>query len=101
MYAIVYLLSAFGLIRYCFSQSYRTECHARWQKTPKYRIVIEIGCGVIGLLLIGFLLMLIFSRAERSMHNQSVPDESLQRGAAGSSSSRGMLYAAIPAWLGR
>jgi len=73
MYAIVYLLSAVGLIRYCFSPSYRTECHARWQKTPKYRVVVEIGCGVIGLLLIGFLLLMIFGGEDRPAHNRPLP----------------------------
>ena len=69
MYAIVYLLSAFGLIWYCLSPSYRARCHARWRRTPKSRLILEIGCGLAGLLLLGALLFLIFSSEDKSTNN--------------------------------
>jgi hypothetical protein len=53
MGAIIYIVWALTLIRYCVSPSYRAETRARWKKTPTHRIVYEVGGGILGLVIMG------------------------------------------------
>jgi hypothetical protein len=64
MYAIIYIFSAFTLLRYVFSTSYRAKTNARWKKTPKRRVVGEIGAGIFGLIILAGILYLILSSAD-------------------------------------
>lgn len=61
MGAFIHLLRAFSLIWYCLSPSYREKCHARWQKTPKHRVVLEVGGGLVGLTVLIGLAIMIYS----------------------------------------
>jgi hypothetical protein len=38
---------------------YRAETCARWKKTPFYRVIYEVGSGVMGLIVLGALIWLI------------------------------------------
>jgi hypothetical protein len=59
MYVLVYLAAAITLIR-CAHPGYRKKTVARWKRSPTYQIVLEIGGGLIGLLiLLGVLLMVL------------------------------------------
>jgi hypothetical protein len=58
MGAIIYIKLGLGLIRYCFSSSYRAEAHARWKQTPQ-RGVYEVGGGILGLVIVGAIIAVI------------------------------------------
>jgi hypothetical protein len=59
MGALIYVARAFVLLVCCFSPVYRAKTVARWKKSPPHRIVLEVGGGLVGLLiLIGIVLMI-------------------------------------------
>jgi RsiW-degrading membrane proteinase PrsW (M82 family) len=73
MRALIYLFSAFGLIWLCFSSSYREKCRLRWKNSPKHKVVYEIGGGVIGLIILMYILKLIFQSLSHSTDTNLPP----------------------------
>jgi len=61
MGALIYTARAFVLLFCCFSPSHRAKTFARWKNAPTYQIVLEVGGGIVGLLVLGELAYLIFS----------------------------------------
>ena len=59
MGALIYVGRAFVLLVCCFSPSYRAKTVARWKKSPPHRIVLEIGGGLVGLLILGAIVLII------------------------------------------
>jgi len=58
MYALIYLLRGFTLIWYVLSPTYRQKTKARWKRTKPHRVVLEVGTGILGLLLVCVLIVL-------------------------------------------
>jgi hypothetical protein len=56
---IIYIVSAFVLLRCVFSPSYRSETTARWRKTPTHRVMYEVGGGILGLIILGVIVYLV------------------------------------------
>jgi amino acid transporter len=69
MYAIVYIFAAFTLLAYFFSPDYREKTNERWKRTPKHRVINEIGAGIIGLALPATIAYFIISAVEDSNQN--------------------------------
>ena len=51
MYLVYWLADGYYLLKYLFVPSYRRATNERWERTPMWRIVSEIGGGLVGLLL--------------------------------------------------
>jgi len=51
MYALLYLFRGFTLIWYLLSPSYRQKTNARWKVTRPSRLILEIGTGILGLVI--------------------------------------------------
>jgi hypothetical protein len=62
MSIILYFFTAFTLLRFAFSPSYRSLTGDRWKKTPTHLVIYEIGGGFMGLILLGVLLWLVLAR---------------------------------------
>ena len=60
MSVFLYILRAVTLLRYAWSADYRAETRARWKKTPAHLVVYEVGGGIMGLIILGALLWLIW-----------------------------------------
>jgi hypothetical protein len=69
VYAILYILAAFTLLACFFSPDYRDKTTERWKRTPKHRVVTEIGAGIIGLLLLVTIAYFIITAVEDSNQN--------------------------------
>lgn len=69
MYAVVYIFAAFTLLAYFFSSDYRDKTNERWKRTPKHRVINEIGAGIIGLALLATIVYLLISAVEDSNQN--------------------------------
>jgi hypothetical protein len=52
MAVFFYIARAFVLLVCCISSPYRAKTLARWKKAPTYQIVLEIGGGLVGLLVL-------------------------------------------------
>lgn len=59
MYALLYLIRGFTLIWYLLSPSYRRRTNARWKVTRPYKLVFEIGTGILGLVIFAALVVLV------------------------------------------
>ena len=69
MYALIYIFSAFTLLRYVFSTSYRAKTNARWEKTPKRKVIIEVYAGIMGLIILAGIIYLIFSSSDWDVYS--------------------------------
>jgi len=69
MYAIVYIFAAFTLLACFFSPDYRDKTVERWKRSPKHRVINEIGAGIIGLALLATIAYFIISAVEDSNQN--------------------------------
>jgi hypothetical protein len=58
---LVYIGRAVVLLVCCISGSYRAKTMVRWKSTPAYRIVLEVGGGLVGLLVLAEICYLIFT----------------------------------------
>jgi hypothetical protein len=58
----VYLFRGIFLLWYLVSPAYRRSTNERWRKTRRYKLIYEIGTGIIGLIIIGALLALVIQR---------------------------------------
>jgi hypothetical protein len=65
MAIFIYFIRAFGLLRCCFSSSYRARTRERWKKTPQHRIIYEVGTGIIGLVAIGAIIAVIIASSSK------------------------------------
>ena len=59
MRLLVYLYRAFMLMRYVVDLRFRQQTDARWKRTPRHIVILEIGGGVVGILILSGLTMLI------------------------------------------
>jgi hypothetical protein len=73
MYAILYIFSAFTLVRYVFSVSYRAKTNERWKKTPRHRVVYEVGAGIIGLIVLTVAIYFVLNLNRDSRLNEDGP----------------------------
>src|SRR5277367_4538485 len=99
MYAIVYLLRGFGLVWYCVSPSYRAKSHARWKKMPNYRVVFEVGCGLVGLLILYCFFWMIFDSLNNSTPKLALPKAALEPTPFGAGCSAWPFAFIGPQWL--
>jgi hypothetical protein len=59
MAILFYVARAFTLLVCCVSGSHRAKALARWKKSPPHRVVLEVGGGVVGLLVLVEIIYLI------------------------------------------
>jgi hypothetical protein len=59
MYIFMYLLRGFTLIWYLISPPYRQKTNTRWRRMKTHRLVLEIGTGVLGLVIAFALIALL------------------------------------------
>jgi hypothetical protein len=61
MGVLVYIGRAVVLLVCCISGSYRAKTVVRWKNAPAYRIVLEVGGGLVGLLVLAEICYLILT----------------------------------------
>jgi hypothetical protein len=65
MYALVFIARAFGLIGCCFSKPCRARTLEHLKKTTQTQVVIEVGTGILGLVVIGAIIAVIIVSSQK------------------------------------
>jgi hypothetical protein len=65
MAIFVYFLRAFALLRSCISSSYRAKMKARWKQMPQHRVIMEVGTGILGIMIFVALIAVIIVSSQK------------------------------------
>jgi len=80
MYAIVYIFAAYTLLAYVISPGFREKTNNRWKRTPRNRVIREIGAGIMGLLIVATIIYFVVSSLRGDNSNEMGPTSFLTLG---------------------
>ena len=69
MSAIIYIYRGVLILLMLVSTKHREATFQRWKRSQPYKVIFEIGSGVIGLVVIGVLIWMVYSN---SIHTSPV-----------------------------